>query len=98
MDNVTRLLAILEDLAKYSNKERLQILGEFRKSIDNEISAISYTAPAGQIWVCGACGRIDKDRTKVGDESCFMNSVLCHEDSLAYDQRGRVNAAKAVKS
>lgn len=48
-------------------------------------------APAGQVWVCGACGK--RARTRYGfdadnnptaidrgwDESCMMNAVLCYE-------------------
>jgi hypothetical protein len=37
-----------------------------------------YLAPDGQIWVCGACGRNGKDRTRLGD-SCFTWAVLCYE-------------------
>lgn len=39
-----------------------------------------YDAPTGAIWVCGACGRVSKNRASVGDESCFLNAVLCHDD------------------
>lgn len=38
-----------------------------------------YEAPAGAIWVCRACGKTAKNRTEVGDESCFMNASLCYE-------------------
>lgn len=38
-----------------------------------------YEAPEGQIWVCGACGKNGKNRADIGDESCFLNAVLCHE-------------------
>lgn len=40
-------------------------------------------APAGAIWVCSACGKTSKDRygdkNSSWDESCMMNSFLCHE-------------------
>lgn len=38
---------------------------------------VKYNAPAGQIWVCGACGKSNVNRVRVGDESCFLNAVLC---------------------
>lgn len=40
-----------------------------------------WDAPAGATWVCGACGRNGKKRDEIGDESCFLNAVLCHDDS-----------------
>ncbi len=42
-----------------------------------------YEAPVGQVWVCGACGRTGQNRTTVGDESCFLNAVLCLEEKVA---------------
>lgn len=36
-----------------------------------------YIAPKGTLWVCAACGRHGTDRTTIGDESCFLNAVLC---------------------
>lgn len=48
-------------------------------------------APTGAIWVCGACGKTSKDRygdpDSSWDESCMMNSVLCHEKKR-FDQKG----------
>lgn len=38
-----------------------------------------YDAPDGQIWVCAACGKHNKNRVDVGDESCFLNATLCYE-------------------
>lgn len=38
-----------------------------------------YEAPEGQIWLCAACGRTDKNRANNGDESCFLNSILVFE-------------------
>ncbi len=38
-----------------------------------------YNAPEGQIWVCGACGKSNNNRTRFKDVSCFMNAVLCWE-------------------
>ena len=53
-------------------------------------------APVGQVWVCGACGKYSSNRYNVGDESCYMNAVLCYEDSLKIEN-GRVVSAKAVE-
>lgn len=39
-----------------------------------------YEAPIGQIWVCGACGKSNRNRVDVGDTSCFSNAVLCYEE------------------
>ena len=39
----------------------------------------NYIAPEGTEWVCGACGRHGSDRTRIGDESCFLNAVLCRK-------------------
>lgn len=36
-------------------------------------------APDGQIWVCGACNREAKRVVDIGDESCWLNAVLCYE-------------------
>ncbi len=36
-----------------------------------------WAAPAGQTWVCAACGKNGKLRDRIGDESCFLNAVLC---------------------
>lgn len=41
-----------------------------------------YEAPAGQVWVCGACGKSNKNRADVGDESCFVNATLCYVDKV----------------
>ena len=37
----------------------------------------AWTAPAGTVWVCGACGKHGPQRDRIGDESCFLNAVLC---------------------
>ncbi len=59
--------------------------------------ALNGIAPEGQMWVCGACGKYSRNRYTVGDESCYINSVLCYEDSLEKDETGRIIKAKAVK-
>lgn len=41
--------------------------------------AREWTAPDGQVWVCQMCGKHNKRRDKVGDESCFLNAVLCYD-------------------
>jgi hypothetical protein len=42
-------------------------------------------APAGTIWVCGACGKTSRDRygdadSRGWDSSCMLHAVLCHEE------------------
>lgn len=51
-------------------------------------------APDGQLWVCGACGKSGKDRVKVGDESCFLNAILCYERK---NEQGRWVAVPGAK-
>jgi hypothetical protein len=57
----------------------------------------------GTIWVCGACGRVSKDRYGYEklhsgwDESCISNAFLCRENSLVYGDNGLVTNAEAVK-
>ena len=41
--------------------------------------ADQYRAPQGQIWICAACGKRGNNRATIGDESCFLNAVLCYE-------------------
>lgn len=63
-------------------------------------------APDGQVYVCGACGKIsrtrygfdddDKNVCQPGwDESCMLHAILCHEATIERKD-GRVVAAKAV--
>jgi hypothetical protein len=49
-----------------------------------------------RVWVCGACGKIGATRDTVGDESCYMWSVECWEDSVLRDLNGNVRGAQAV--
>lgn len=35
-----------------------------------------------QVWMCGACGKTGATRMTVGDESCYLHSVLVWEDSI----------------
>jgi len=61
-------------------------------------------ALAGQVWVCGACGKTaDKDRFGIEgavssgwDESCMLNAILCKQDSIK-TENGRVTHADAVE-
>lgn len=46
-------------------------------------------APEGQIWVCTACGKFNEDRYKVGDVSCYINSMLFYKKHLKFKD-GRV--------
>ena len=54
------------------------------------------TAPPGQVWVCGACGKRSRDHfgnqalTPGWDESCMLNAVLCREDALTLNDYGVV--------
>lgn len=61
----------------------------------------NYIAPKGAIWVCGACGKTAKyrygDNDGLWDASCFLNAVLCDEDSLEKDKGGRVITAEPFK-
>jgi uncharacterized UBP type Zn finger protein len=49
--------------------------------------AETLTMPAEKIdvrtvtWVCCACGKHNTDRMKVGDESCYLNSMQVYEDA-----------------
>lgn len=61
-------------------------------------------APAGAIWVCGACGKTARDRYGIEgehdrgwDESCMLNAVLCAEASLVRGDDGCVVSAEAVE-
>jgi hypothetical protein len=54
------------------------------------------TAREGTIWMCGACGKTNKDRYQVGDESCYMHAVLVHVNSIVRDETGRAISAEAV--
>jgi hypothetical protein len=38
------------------------------------------TAPEGQVFVCGACGRVAKTRYGMKDDSCILWATLCHEE------------------
>jgi hypothetical protein len=47
-----------------------------------------YNTDPDKIWVCGACGKtaeydsfgLEGKRSYGWDESCMMNSVLCHKE------------------
>lgn len=54
-------------------------------------------APAGQVWVCGACGKYNSNRYSVGDVSCFVNAVLCYDDKTLKVENNRVVAARTVE-
>jgi hypothetical protein len=57
-------------------------------------------APDGFVFVCGACGKLSKDRygyqaeSKRWDESCMLNAVLCRRSHLVLDDCGRVTEVK----
>ena len=46
----------------------------------NDEWLLKYQAKPGTIWVCGACGKNGPNRARIGDESCFLNAVLCVDD------------------
>jgi hypothetical protein len=53
-------------------------------------------APEGQVFVCCACGRRSKDQygnqriNRSWDESCMLNSILCYEDKLVFNNDGTI--------
>ena len=47
--------------------------------------------------MCGACGKNGKNSTTIGDESCFLNAVLCDEASVVRNEHGIVIKAEAFK-
>ena len=53
-------------------------------------------AKDGEIWVCWACGKTAKDPYDFSDAACFINSALCKEDSVVYED-GRAVSATLVK-
>jgi hypothetical protein len=59
-------------------------------------SELEKLAPEGQIWLCGACGRRNKNKYEVGDESCYMNAVLVYEKSIM-EEDGVLITAEAVE-
>ena len=59
------------------------------------MSELKIAGP-GEIYVCGACGKVFKDPYKV-DVACMLAGVLCKEDSLEYDKNGRVIKADPVE-
>lgn len=59
------------------------------------MSELEKLAPDGQIYLCGACGKRNKNKYKVGDESCYMNSVLVYEASIK-EEDGVLITAEAV--
>ena len=53
-------------------------------------------AREGTIWMCGGCGRMNKDRDKMGDSACHHWAVLVYENSIKHDESGRAIGAEAV--
>lgn len=52
----------------------------------------SNLAREGTIWMCGACGKTNKDRLS----TCPSWSVLVHENTIVRDETGRAISASAV--
>jgi len=54
----------------------------------------NHVAPEGQVYVCGACGKLSQDRygfqkiSRGWDESCMLNSFLCYKDKLVLNESG----------
>lgn len=51
------------------------------QAVDGQPPHEARLAPPGTVWVCIACGKTTRDRfDTVGgwDESCMLNSILCH--------------------
>ncbi len=80
-------------------------LSEFELDVDDvyTLDGDDYNEPAGagEVWVCTACGKRAQDRTNGGidlgwDVSCFLNAKLAKEDSLRFDEFGRVNYMEEV--
>jgi hypothetical protein len=60
-----------------------------------------YEAPAGQTWVCDACGKQSQNRYRgnpgsTWDESCGSWAVLCDTTSIVLGDDGRVMKADAA--
>ncbi len=58
-----------------------------------------HKVPApGQVWVCGACGRLGRGKRRdMGDTSCVTWAVLCEEASVVMGPHGMAIKADAVK-
>lgn len=54
-------------------------------------------APAGQVWVCQACGKYAWDRYSIGDVSCYVNAVLCYDDATLKIKNKRVVEARLAE-
>lgn len=53
-------------------------------------------AREGTIWMCGGCGRTNKDRESMGDSTCRHWAVLVDEATIVRDETGRAISASAV--
>ncbi len=56
----------------------------------------AQVAREGTVWMCGGCGRMNKDREAMGDSTCRHWAVLVREDSIVRDETGRAIGAEAV--
>ncbi len=56
------------------------------------VSGFPTKSGPGEIWVCPACGRRNKDRYALGDTSCVLAAVLCLENSIV------LNGEKLIKA
>lgn len=55
---------------------------------------MNQTAPEGQVFVCGACGKRSRDRygnnpiDRGWDESCMLHAVLCYDQPILKVENG----------
>lgn len=58
-------------------------VAELWQAVEGQPPHEARLAPPGTVWVCAACGKTARDRFGTSDfgwdESCMLNSVLCHE-------------------
>jgi len=68
----------------------------------NNAQANNVQAPPGDIWVCGACGKLsydlygNKSLSYDWDESCMLNAMLCHEGHVTVSGDGILRRAIEV--
>jgi hypothetical protein len=59
------------------------------------MSKPEWIAPEGQTWLCQVCNRHGKDKTMLGDSSCFTWAILVFENSIM-EEDGVLITAEAV--
>lgn len=71
---------------------RLKLVGRGKKTVWNEGPDV---APDGQVWICQACSKRNKTRSKFSDTSCLTWSVLVYEKTIMMED-GVLITAEAV--